>query len=44
MKNGKKDISNGKDKNKWNLPHNRWQKRNKKLPDQPIESKSDFEY
>ena len=37
--------------NKWNLAHNRWNKRNNKIPDQPIrldgkhllENKSDFE-
>jgi|ETNmetMinimDraft_11_1059920.scaffolds.fasta_scaffold12229_2 MoaA/NifB/PqqE/SkfB family radical SAM enzyme len=45
MKNGKdkKDTNNGNAKNKWNLPHNRWHKRNKKLPDQLIESRSDSE-
>ena len=40
-----KNIKNNKDKidNKWNLSHARWQKRNNKLPDQSIKSKSDFE-
>ena len=32
-----------KTQNKWNLPHDRWHKRNDKLPDQSIEKKSDFE-
>ena len=40
-----KNIKNNKDKidNKWKLSHARWQKRNSKLPDQPIKPKSDFE-
>ena len=38
-----KYTENTKVKNKWNLPHDRWHKRNDKLPDQPIEKKSDFE-
>ena len=38
-------TKNNKDKidNKWKLSHARWQKRNNKLPDQPIKLKSDFE-
>ena len=36
-------MDNNKTDNKWNLSHDRWHKRNKKLKDQEIQLKSDFE-